>query len=554
MKKILIALASVGLIGMTGCNKFLDTMPDNRTQIDNLEKVNALLVSAYPYKSFIPVVDASCDGFVDHGSTYNGSQPGESYNIGQERAFLWGEYPSAESSEGTPEAYWQAAYAAIAAANIAMQSLDEMVANHTITAEEAVAPRAEALLCRAYAHFCVLTLFADFFDRDNWSVKPGIPYVTEPENVVIKEYHRETIDVTLGKVKKDLEEGMAGIGTSKNKFHFSRNAALALACRIALFEGDYPAVQIYADQLIPTATDFLTLGTNGDGSARRTPRQTDRAYLYVGSNFANWNSIGNQPGADAVMQAASDPRYQPSILLATECYSLLGRTTFGNAYVRYSLSARQLNVITGNNATGSQWNYPVYAVTGAVGFVPKFYEDFKMTNIQAQTGLPHCKVTLFRQEEMLLARAEAKIMMGDYDGAIDDLNLYPQNRVSSSVISSTALYRDKILDYYAEILDNPEHWINSDWNEACFSAPADTATGRLERALILTVLDFRRSEFLAEGMRWFDILRYHIPVTHTRASGASSTLEPDDDRRLLQVPATAELSNIQKNPRTTPDW
>ena len=41
------ALAVVGL-AMTSCDHFLDTMPDNRTTIDNEEKVKGILVGAYP--------------------------------------------------------------------------------------------------------------------------------------------------------------------------------------------------------------------------------------------------------------------------------------------------------------------------------------------------------------------------------------------------------------------------------------------------------------------------------------------------------------------------
>lgn len=554
MKKIVTAFMAFALCaGTVGCNDYLDTMPDNRTQIDNLEKVEALLVSAYPFRSFAAIIEASCDGYIDHGSTYDGSQPNEGINISTERAFLWSEYPPAEGSE-TTEQYWGACYAAVAAANIALQAMDEMVGNGQLTEAEVKPFRAEAKLCRAYAHFCLLTLYSNFFDSAHRDTNPGVPYVTEPENVVFKPYDRETVAAILEKVKIDLEEGMENIGTSKNKFHFSRSAALAFATRVALFEGDYPAVLMYVNELIPTAADFINLGTNADGSQRRIPTANDMALLFAKNNLANWDYIGSQPGAEAVMQAASDPRYQPSILLCSEVYSLLNRINMGNGLTRYALSERQMNNIAGNNATGVQWNYPVYSFPNAVGFIPKYYEDFKITNITASTGIPHVKSTLFRLEEMLLARAEARILSGNYDQALDDLNVYTVNRLSSSNMRTSALTRDKVLAYYAETLDNPEHWINSPENAVFFSAENTTPTGRLERALILTVLDFRRSEFTAEGMRWFDILRWNIPVTHKRVTGAESTLAVGDDRRVLQIPATAELSGLEKNPRTTPDW
>ena len=50
MKKIIILLLII--TGFTSCSDFLDTVPDNRTQIDNLDKVKALLVSAYPTRYY----------------------------------------------------------------------------------------------------------------------------------------------------------------------------------------------------------------------------------------------------------------------------------------------------------------------------------------------------------------------------------------------------------------------------------------------------------------------------------------------------------------------
>jgi hypothetical protein len=65
----------------------------------------------------------------------------------------------------------------------------------------------------------------------------------------------------------------------------------------------------------------------------------------------------------------------------------------------------------------------------------------------------------------------------------------------------------------------------------------------------LTLLDFKRAEFVQEGMRWFDLLRYNIPVTHTTTDGQVLTLEADDKRRVFQIPESAKLSGVELNPR-----
>ena len=47
--KYSIGLAAIAmLLATSSCEGFLDKMPDNRTELDNSEKVLQLLVSAYP--------------------------------------------------------------------------------------------------------------------------------------------------------------------------------------------------------------------------------------------------------------------------------------------------------------------------------------------------------------------------------------------------------------------------------------------------------------------------------------------------------------------------
>jgi hypothetical protein len=69
-------------------------------------------------------------------------------------------------------------------------------------------------------------------------------------------------------------------------------------------------------------------------------------------------------------------------------------------------------------------------------------------------------------------------------------------------------------------------------------------------AIVETTLNLRRAEFLHEGLWWFDILRYAIPVTHYTADGEVLELPEDDPRRTLQIPSEAvSLGNLEPNPR-----
>ena len=60
MKKIYYILF---LLALAGCDSFLDKMPDNRTEIDNQQKIRALLTSAYPATDYMLLTEFMSDNF-----------------------------------------------------------------------------------------------------------------------------------------------------------------------------------------------------------------------------------------------------------------------------------------------------------------------------------------------------------------------------------------------------------------------------------------------------------------------------------------------------------
>ena len=66
---------------------------------------------------------------------------------------------------------------------------------------------------------------------------------------------------------------------------------------------------------------------------------------------------------------------------------------------------------------------------------------------------------------------------------------------------------------------------------------------------MLALLDTRKAEYTPEGMRWFDVLRYRIPVHHKSIEGEDLSLTPDDPRRQWQLPETAINFGLEPNPR-----
>ena len=538
MRKIIIALiASAGVF--SSCSDFLGTDPDNRTYIDTPEKVEALLVSAYPTSTFYSVVDARCDGFVDYGTSLVGVN--SLYTV-QEDAFRWREYSLAgEGVWDGYEPYWSAAYNAIAAANHTLEAIDKLVKEKGETTQLSRS-RGEALLCRAYAHFCILSLYTDFFDLESMSTNPGIPYATDPEKTTYADYSRETVSVTLSKVLQDLEDGMKIVGSASDynqpKYHFTPQSALAFATRVALFTRDYQNVIYYVNQFFPTPTLFDRPGTSNTTTKTpvRFPSASDPCRIYCRSYLTNWNRLGSyNDNADKIGQEFSSASSNANLLLS-EPMTVLPSTTMANIYTRYQLDEDVITKLASKNATGVDWSYSdtVYGYSGGVKgkVLKKYYQDFYYSDIVAGIGRSYTKIPLFRSDEMLLARAEAYAMTGKFDEALDDLNCFIELRIPADDfdIATTSLTQAKILSYYSSQLNGANSFINSDFNKDRF---LDNEQGRLQKALILTILDFRRIEFLYEGQRYYDILRW---------------LTPDDDRRVLQVPQTAILAGVEANP------
>ena len=112
---------------LTSCDDFLDKMPDNRTEINSIEEVTKLLVSAYPESNFNYLCEMASDNAMDNGATYT---IGERQ---QQEAYLWEKITG--TGNDSPRSFWNNTYIAIAAANQALASIDEMNGRETMKAQ-----------------------------------------------------------------------------------------------------------------------------------------------------------------------------------------------------------------------------------------------------------------------------------------------------------------------------------------------------------------------------------------------------------------------------------
>jgi starch-binding outer membrane protein, SusD/RagB family len=468
----------------SGCEKYLEKPVDQRTQLDTVEKVSELLVSAYPKADHVTFTEAMSDLALDKG--------GGPVILEEENTNPYFYQDVLKRTEGTPTYYWNACYAAIAAANHALDAIAKAPDPAAYRAQQG-----EALVARAYAHFMLVTLFAKVYDPATAATDPGIPYVTAPEKVVFGQYDRHTVAYVYEQIEKDLTQGLPLINNNAYripKYHFNTAAAHAFAARFYLFKQDYQKVVDHANQVFP--------GGN------------------IGPNLRPWLSVYTQLTVNeawAIYTRASET----ANLLLVETVSTWARN---GARYNYGLTDDLVQVLFRNpNVTGARWAYPLYVQGEGNNLILKFREHFVRQSENANFGDAYTIFPLFTAEEVLFNRAEANLQLGNNEAARADLNLYASTRIEDYSPTQHGITNAKLRNYYR--------------------------TNDVKEGLMTALLHFKAAEFVQEGMRWFDILRHKIPVSHPSVTGQQVTLLPDDPRRALQIPQDAVLSGIAKNPR-----
>lgn len=485
------------LILFVSCNDILDETPDNRTEIDSLDKISELLVNAYPLALYVPFLEPMSDNAGD-----------KSFSAAQTRfndfMYEWSDF--FEDDEDTPTNYWNEAYEAIAQANQALASLDILEVTD-------VNQRGEALLCRAYAHFMLVNIFAKAYNPATAATDLGVTYITTPETTLLPQYSRNTIQEVYDNIEADLVEGLRYLGGDLNyeepKFHFTLRAANAFASRFYLTIGQWDKVVEHSNKVL------------GNGSGVEDIRDYTNDYRAAGLS-ASERSFRYSAAVE------------PANLLIIVGNSLYGRT---NATLRYQLSgnlARELFFV--GNAAGLAWSEQVFG-TDLFLNVRKFSEFFQVTNQAAGIGNAFIQTPILTTDEVMFNRAEAHAMLGNLQLAVNDLNTLLSVK-SENYTSDSELSVDEVTANFA---------VDPNFYTPFYDIPTSTLP------IINVLLETKRSVFYNDGLRWFDIKRHDIVVVHERQITPSVVeelvLPKGDSRRALQIPTEAQARGIVANPR-----
>ena len=493
MRKTYQRWIGIGVITlMSGCDSFLDVAPDNRVNLTDLDKNAQLLTNAYSIAS---------PAFTDWMTDNVGFTTGVTIRQAQQQAYEWEDVTTGPTELDTPDFYWFETYNAIAHANEVLAALDEIVIENDEDRAYKDAIEAEAKLTRAYGHFMLVNMFGEHVTIDDG--EDGVPYVKTPETVFIETYERESVRRVYREVEDDLEDGLDDVNdtyyNNSGKYHFNRNAALAFASRYYLWSGEPIECINYSSQL---------LGTNPGRFIRDL---TSQEFLNAKSSITGYPQLYTSPD-------------QASNLLLMRKISLVQRPDFAHG----PLDQWYGDLFAASPFTGTtdERENPAF-VKGNNALLPvRFQNLFERSSLNSNVGTPYHIAVIFSGEEVLLNRAEAYMLLGELDECLADLQVFVDRRYSGG---DTELTMERL--------------------RAFFGAQNDP--GFTDQLILLNYILFeRQKEFIIQGLRWFDIKRYGLSVTHSLADGSTIFLGPNDPRRIFQIPKSAiEVGGLEPNDR-----
>jgi hypothetical protein len=359
-------------------------------------------------------------------------------------------FPNAISNSSPNIVYmWANLFTLVNKANVTIAGIKQAQAANVITANQETAYEGELRFLRALAYMELVINWSKPYTDGNGS-NPGVPYRDTPVNTTASitsagDVDRGTVASVYEKMLADLDFAESNIpATATGKTRATRGAAIALKQRLNLYKGDWAGVIREGNKLISGTTTFTS--PIGGYSLAATQRAA-----FVGSGVTGESvfSIENSSTDNASTNGGIG--------------SVFGNTTTvanggagGRALLAISPNLYNASFFTCNDLRRTQ----MMQVDGARYVSRKYLDGATNTDFNP----------IIRYAEVLLNQAEALARTGQGTRALALLNAV-RNRSVGDADQFTA---------------------------------ANAPTGD---ALTQAILNERRIEFVAEGLRWGDISR-----------------------------------------------
>jgi hypothetical protein len=361
---------------------------------------------------------------------------------------------------------WRRFYAVINAANMFLEHVGEVKSRDPKYSEQNMkVDVAQIRLLRAFAYFYLVRLWGD------------VPLITTSHDGEFKNKARDSQQKVLAFIEQELQAAANDLpylyssddpqqqGNYYNEDAGRWNGALArklsaysILAHVAAWEGKYADVATYTQFILDNytkgghsylSTDQLT-NSNGFFSGRQYNHILAFNFLYAHSDASYTGHLEYLTLAEPLTDKAS-----PDIYVTKD--SILSIFNLPNDE-RFSLDTLTGQPTSERYITNFNSNIPIFSKIKVLQSGNSPDPDFRIFG---------SAIIFTRLEEIVLLRAEALVVVGDRNGAIDLLN---------------QLRDERKVNHY---------------NEAT------------EGDLLTAIFRERRKELMGEGWRWFDLIRYN---------------------------------------------
>ena len=510
-------------IFVVSCDDFLEELPDNRTEINNADKIRKLLVSAYPTTSYGLIAELSSDNIDDYGDQ---NPYGDRFT---EQIVYWEDIT--ETDNDGPASLWGGCYNAIANANQALAGIEDLGNPESLNPE-----KGEALMARAYGHFILVNMFSKHYNTQTSATDLGVPFLKDPETTLNPQYERGSVAEVYEKINEDIEAALPLIRDDiydVPKYHFNVKAAYAFAARFNLYYEKWAKAKGYAS---------LVLGGNAASVLRDWEAQSQ---------------VVRSPGP------ATKAYYEDSSNLFTQAYSSSAGVHFGAYYTgsRFNhtgaISDREsLNsALPWSNTPRLSQFYRSFVYSGNnldKTLMMKIPYLFEYTDPVAGIGYTKAIRTPFTYDETLLVRAEANVMLKQYAEALDDVNTFTRNFYkTSATVTSVETDVNELNTFYNGLAYSTE----ATPSQKKMLSPMFIVEAGTQESMLHYTLQLRRTLTLHDGLRWFDNKRYGMVIPRYVNSPpftnavVADVLTAQDPRKAIQLPQDVISAGLTPNPR-----
>lgn len=371
---------------------------------------------------------------------------------------------------------WRRFYAIINAANIFLERIPEVKANDArYTDNNMVVDIAQVKFLRAFAYFYMVRIWGDVpfitssrdgsFDNVGKSSKDAILEFVQSEMLAA------AVDLPYNFSSGDIQQPGNYYGESSGRWQGNlvrKLSAYAVLAHVAAWQGKYADVVTYSSIVI---NDYTRAGMSYISTENLT---NPNGFFYDKNDnqlFAFGFVWGHQEGSftgnieSLALAAPVVNKNTPDIFVPKDSILSIFKET----------NDARFNIDT----TGTTHSFDRY-FTNFLGKYPVFCKIKVILGGERDPTfrLFSSALVFTRLEDITLLRAEAYTVLGENSRAIDDLNIIRQRRYNVDQMG----------------LPNPDLWIR-------YSEP-------LHGSLIEAIFKERQKEFMGEGMRWYDRIRY----------------------------------------------